>query len=100
MPSFSVFWSVQYTVFVLLCTFRLVFNHGLNGALQLSNEALPTEPPIEVVIADPKDPKKAAEPAMSINRIGQYIPSGTITQSGLDVQLCLKEGIRQTYQWP
>lgn len=45
-----------------------------------SNEVLPTEPPIEVVIADPKDPKKAAEPAMSINRVGQYVPSRTITQ--------------------
>lgn len=65
-----------------------------------SIEVLQTEPPIEAVIVDPKDPKKAAEPAMSINRVGQYIPSGTITQSGLDVRLCLKEGTRQTYQWP
>lgn len=37
---------------------------------------------------------------MSINRVGQYVSSGTITQSGLDVQLCLKEGTQQTYQWP
>lgn len=65
-----------------------------------SIEVLATEPPIEVVIADPKDPKKAAEPAMSINRVGQYVQSGTITQSGLDVQLCFTEGTRQTYQWP
>lgn len=65
-----------------------------------SIEVLQTEPPIEVVVVDPKDSKKAAEPAMSINRVGQYVPSGTITQSGLDVQLCLKEGTRQTYQWP
>lgn len=65
-----------------------------------SIEVLLTEPPIEVVILDSKDPKKAAEPAMSIKRAGQYVPSGTITQSGRDVQLCLKEGTRKTYQRP